>query len=297
MKILVLGGTKFFGKRLVHNLLEDGHEVTVVSRGQTEDDFGDSVHRLIADRQDSGQLAKAIGDSMYDVVYDQIGYNPRDAKAAVDALTGHVGRFVFTSTGAVYPHKETLITEADFDAQSYPIDMDVERYEYGEGKRQAEAYLFQHAPFPVVAVRVCMVVAGEDDYTGRFDFHVHHVAKQISIGVANPAHPITYITARDVALFLRFIGTESDFTGSVNVGNGGYYSTQDLCHLIGEVLDVKPIFHESTNIQEDKDYSPYAGLMTRKFSMERARSIGYAFPELAPEIPKMVQLVVERLHL
>lgn len=50
-----------------------------------------------------------------------------------------------------------------------------------EGKRQAEAYFFQHAGFPVVAVRVAMVVSGNDDFTGRFDFYVGHVA---NIGTA-----------------------------------------------------------------------------------------------------------------
>lgn len=33
MKILVLGGTRFFGVHLVNALLEDGHEVTIATRG------------------------------------------------------------------------------------------------------------------------------------------------------------------------------------------------------------------------------------------------------------------------
>lgn len=49
MNILVLGGTGFFGKHLVWELLHRGHEVTIATRGRTPDDFGDRVRRLIVD--------------------------------------------------------------------------------------------------------------------------------------------------------------------------------------------------------------------------------------------------------
>ena len=53
MNILVLGGTGFFGKHLVWELLHRGHEVTIATRGRTPDDFGDRVRRLIVDRTDA----------------------------------------------------------------------------------------------------------------------------------------------------------------------------------------------------------------------------------------------------
>lgn len=295
MKILVLGGTKFFGRRLVHRLIEEGHDITVASRGQTSDDFDDLVQRTIVDRHDANALQAAFRGQEFDVVYDQVGYNPQHAKASVEAFADRIKRYVFTSSGAVYGHKETLLTEADFDAYHYPFAIDAASYEYGEGKRQAEAYLLQHAPFAVVAARVPMVVSGEDDYTGRFEFHVRHVATQKSIGVASPGHPITYVTAWDVADFLRFVGTESDFSGPVNAGNGGYYSTQELCYAIGDVLGVEPMFHVVDPSQPDDAYSPYAMRQTHKLSLETARSIGYGFPELSPQIPKMVHDVMQRI--
>ena len=46
MKILVLGGTRFFGVHLVCALLEDGHEVTIATRGRTPDSFGSQVSRI-----------------------------------------------------------------------------------------------------------------------------------------------------------------------------------------------------------------------------------------------------------
>ena len=49
-KILVIGGTRFFGIPMVHRLLAEGHHVTIATRGRSGDDFGDSVERIIMDR-------------------------------------------------------------------------------------------------------------------------------------------------------------------------------------------------------------------------------------------------------
>ena len=43
MNILVLGGTRYFGIPMVKELLAKGHDVTIATRGNAEDDFGDKV--------------------------------------------------------------------------------------------------------------------------------------------------------------------------------------------------------------------------------------------------------------
>ena len=52
MRVLVMGGTQFNGLALVHELVRQGHEVSVCNRGRTESDIPDSVGRLVADRTD-----------------------------------------------------------------------------------------------------------------------------------------------------------------------------------------------------------------------------------------------------
>lgn len=298
MKILVLGGTRYFGRRLVEMLLDDGHDVTVASRGKTEDGFGNRVHRIIVDRTDADSMAKAFAGMHFDVVYDQIGFNPREAKSAVEAFGDRIGRYIFTSTQAVYEDKDGPLVETDFNPYTCDIDMDAPTYAYDVGKRQAEAYLYKHAPFDVVAVRVCMVISGDDDYTGRFDFHVDHVAREQSIGVLEREYDMTYVTAWDVADFLRFLGAKSDFVGPVNAGNGDAMSVQVLCQELGKLLSKEPRFHVSESPKDDTDFSPYAPLpRSLNVSNELAKSIGYAFPSVKPQLPQMVQQVVDRLGL
>mgnify|MGYP000381006429 CR=1 FL=1 len=50
MNILVIGGTRFFGIHMVNKLLEQGHEVTIATRGKTPDSYGDKVERITIQR-------------------------------------------------------------------------------------------------------------------------------------------------------------------------------------------------------------------------------------------------------
>lgn len=297
MNILVLGGTRFFGRRLVNLLLQDGHTVTVATRGETSDGFGEAVQRIRVDRTDGSAMRSAFDSRSYDVVFDQLGFTPREAAIAVDAFGDRIGRYVFTSSMAVYPHHDDVITEEDFRAEDYPVDLTMKTYDYAEGKRQAEAYLTQNAPFPVVRVRVAMVISGSDDYTGRFDYYVRHVAEGQSIGIFREEHPISYVTARDVAQFLRFIGATSGAVGPVNATNGGPRSIQELAAVIGQMLGREPRFHEGVpGSGSDDGLSPYAMLpYTWRLSNARAGSLGFVFPLLADVLPPIVRETAERL--
>jgi nucleoside-diphosphate-sugar epimerase len=39
MNILILGGTRFWGKELVKNLINNGHSITIATRGNREIPF------------------------------------------------------------------------------------------------------------------------------------------------------------------------------------------------------------------------------------------------------------------
>ncbi|MGV2805266.1 NAD-dependent epimerase/dehydratase family protein, partial [Clostridium perfringens] len=101
-KILVLGGTRFFGKRLVNRLLAKGDAVTILPRGHHQDSFGGAVARLTVDRKDPECLQQAVGSQDFDIVYDNICYTPEEAGQAADIFAGRIGQYVLTSTLSVY---------------------------------------------------------------------------------------------------------------------------------------------------------------------------------------------------
>src|SRR4051812_48335920 len=120
MKILVLGGTRFVGKRLVHLLADQGHDVTVGSRGKTIVSFPENVRRLKLDRASKESMASALRDSRWDIVYDQICFYADDAASAVEVLAGKASRYVLCSSAAVYINPLDASEDA-FDPLSYSI--------------------------------------------------------------------------------------------------------------------------------------------------------------------------------
>lgn len=100
--ILVLGGTHFFGRKLVELLIKDGHNVTIMTRGQSSNPFGDRVEHIIGDRLNQEELLKKVEGRVFDIVYDNICYSPNDAYSFCKVFNNKIGKLIFTSTLATY---------------------------------------------------------------------------------------------------------------------------------------------------------------------------------------------------
>lgn len=240
-RILVLGGTQFFGKRLVEKLIENGKHVTIATRGLTADRFGDKVERIIIDREQRGMLEKAFANKSWDVVYDQTCLSPEEMSEAIAALKGKVKKYIFTSSQAVYDHG-TNHKEESFNPGAFEFTFKGRReylgYKgYQEAKRASEAVLFKEADFQAVAVRMPIVI-GKDDFTNRVKFHVEKVMQGEEIGVENPDIRFSFIRSDEAAECLFLLG-ESDFVGPINPGCKEDLSIRELISMIEAYVEKK----------------------------------------------------------
>lgn len=104
MRFLMVGGTKFIGPYVVRQLLERGHEVTVYHRGQTEASLPAAVRHIRSPQAAIPVLSfpQEVLAEAFDVVVHMIAMGEPDARAAVAAFRGRVGRLVVLSSGDVY---------------------------------------------------------------------------------------------------------------------------------------------------------------------------------------------------
>lgn len=284
MKVLVLGGTRYFGKRLVSSLISKDFDVTIATRGLTKDNFGTSLKRAKFDREQPGALNKLAQLEKWDIVYDQICYTSNDAIAACHAFNGRVGKYVHTSTGSVYTTDGTRV-ESDFDPYHYPIVYgDRKDFDYGEGKRQAEAVFFQKANFPVVAMRI-PIVLGPDDYTGRLEFHIVHVANNKPIVIENLEANTSFISSEEAANFLSWLGL-NNFTGPINGCSSGEISIQEVIKLIENTLKKKAIISKQGS---EENVTPFVGPTSTIISNNLALKEGHSFQPLNSWLPKLIE--------
>src|SRR4051812_4986553 len=232
MNVLVLGGTRFVGKRLVHLLADQGHDVTVASRGKTIVSFPNNVRRLKLDRASKHSMAAALQDRQWDIVYDQICFYADDAASAVEVLAGKTGRYILCSSAAVYTNPIDAGEDA-FDPSKYSIrSVDRSNTSYAEGKRQAEAVIFQRANFPAAAVRF-PIILGPDDYTKRLSTQVERIAKNDPVNVKNPDAEISLISSVEAAAFLAWLSSVSH-TGPFNACSDGAVSLKTIIRFMEE---------------------------------------------------------------
>ena len=78
MNVLVLGGTRFFGIHMVNVLLENGHDVTIATRGNASDPFGKKVRRITIERTNSASLKEGLSGTHFDAVLDKLAYCSND---------------------------------------------------------------------------------------------------------------------------------------------------------------------------------------------------------------------------
>jgi nucleoside-diphosphate-sugar epimerase len=102
MKVLILGGTGLISLGVVHALLARGAEVTVYNRGRRGQLLPSAVTRIVGDRGQAGELARAFAGSHYDVVIDMICFTADEAETTARVFGGACEQLVFCSTVCTY---------------------------------------------------------------------------------------------------------------------------------------------------------------------------------------------------
>lgn len=286
MKVLVLGGTRFFGVHLVNSLLNKGHNVTIATRGKAKDVFGGKVERILIERTDPNSLAEALKNQYFDVVCDNLAYCSNDIKFLLDSLK--CGRYVTTSSASVYMNQHLDTAESEFDSLLHPLKCcSRQDYPYDEIKRQAECALFGvYSQFPAVAVRFPYVI-GEDDYTQRLYFYVEQIIKGNPMNIDNLKEQIGFINSREAGEFLAWIA-EQKFIGAINGSNIGTISLQEIINYVEGKTGKKAIYSA-----EGLD-GTYNGQKSFSLDVARANSLGYNFTELKPWIYELLDKYINK---
>ena len=154
-RVIIIGGSGHVGTYLVPRLVEAGHDVVNVSRGQrrayTPNAAWNRVQTVALDRdaeEASGTFGRRIAELEGDVVIDMICFTLDSARHIVEALRGRVQHFLHCGTIWVYGHNTAVPATEDEPTNAFG--------EYGTQKAAIEAYLLNEARrngFPATVFR------------------------------------------------------------------------------------------------------------------------------------------------
>ena len=284
MKILVIGGTRFFGIHMVRELLIKGHEVTIATRGLASDEFGDTVKRIKFERTNEQSVKEALSGIHYDVVIDKIAYCSNDIKYVMDNVD--CDKYIYMSSTSVYNPKHINTVETDFDGLSAElIWCDRAAFPYDEIKRQAEYALWQRYPDKKwIAVRYPFAI-GKDDYTKRLLFYVEHVIKGIPMHIDNIDYQMGFIRSDEAGKFIAFLA-EKDVCGAFNGSSDGTISIREIIDYVESKTGAQAV------ISEDGDASPYNGEPEYSINTDKAKALGFEFSNLKDWIYELLDYYI-----
>lgn len=285
MKILVIGGTRFFGIHMVEELLKAGHDITIATRGRASDSFGDRVKRIIIERTNEESIKSAFKEKHYDVVIDKIAYCSNDIKYVMDNIS--CDKYIYMSSTSVYEPKRMNTLETDFDGNSNDfVWCDRMAFPYEEIKRQAEYALWQkYTDKKWIAVRYPFAI-GKDDYTKRLLFYVEHTMKSIPMNIDNLDYQMGYIRSDEAGKFIAFL-VDKDVNGAINGSSKGTISIKEIIDYVEKKTGTKAI------IDKEGDAAPYNGEPEYSINTEKAKALGFRFSELKDWIYELLDYYIQ----
>jgi 2'-hydroxyisoflavone reductase len=192
MSVLILGGSRFMGRHIAEQLVARGETVAMLNRGSRDIPAG--VEFVRGDRSDPHGL-HALSGRRFDAVVDLSAYQSAWVRDALGALAGHVGQYVFISSGAVYAPQPELPWK-----ETSPVGPDPAWGTYAVEKVAAEKMLADAAGrVPVTILRLPFVL-GAANYADREAFIFSRIALDRPILLPGGGSAINqYVHAADVA--------------------------------------------------------------------------------------------------
>jgi nucleoside-diphosphate-sugar epimerase len=179
MRALVIGGTRFIGRRIVAELVGRGDEVMVVHRGETEPPDLVECRHVHCARADFAGVADQVAAWRPDAVIDTLAMTRTGAEAVLPHLPD--AALVMLSSMDVYQAFGLVL--ADAEGEPVPLDEDApvraRRYPYrGRGERDDDYDKLDVEPLYLArgaAVLRLAMIYGEHDHQRREEFMLRRV--------------------------------------------------------------------------------------------------------------------------
>ena len=214
MQILIIGGTRFYGRALVQAARARGHQITLFNRGKSNPDLFPGIEQLIGNR---GADVSALNGRTWDAVIDTCGYEPAGVRLTAAQLAKAVNLYVFISTISVYADTSQPGVDEESPLAQLPegADENFKIENYGALKALCEQAAEQAMPGRVLNIRPGLIV-GEYDPTDRFSYWPWRVAQGGEVlAPSRPTYLTQFIDVRDLAEWtIRMV--EAGLTGIYN---------------------------------------------------------------------------------
>lgn len=233
MKILILGGTRFFGKTTANILSGLGHDVVTVSRSALP--LG-QIRHAICDRKDQHALEHLLQKETPDAILDMVCFDQGDGlgvtKLFDSGFMASVGHYIMVSSFFVY--NSSTKPEMEFSGDLAEIGDG-----YTRRKIEAENTIHGSELFKSTSILRLPFVFAHDDYSDRFQKFCTAVSRK-RIGQPDKSLRTSMISKDDAANLLAslVVGLPIGFADGSNEGCLSLYEiAQEIARTLGVQIE------------------------------------------------------------
>ncbi len=250
MKVLIIGGTIFYGKLLALELLQQGHSVTIFSRGNIipKELTTAGANFIKGDRTNYAEFPHYFTDQRFDVVYDNCVMTAADIENAVTTFKDKISHYIICSSVAVYsdwdrqtPYHEAEI-DYDFVMQPNTSLTPTNQWliDYGNGKRAAEkALLGSGIPYTIIRPTV---IQGEQDPFARMWYYIERLLTKHPIAIPNnpKVAQLQHTYVQDIARFAALVINKNKPEGKAyNIAGDTEHSLESYIEQLAKLCQQK----------------------------------------------------------
>lgn len=232
MKILIFGGNRFVGKLVTEQLVNNGHEVTILNRS------GKSYSNctvIQCDRNNKNELLEKLNGLKFDCIIDMCIYNVTQASVIYE-IFNDTTKYIFLSSIAAYQKpKQYPITE------TFELGKWDEFGEYGKLKAEVEKYFINKPTFPFISIRPTYIL-GKDNHIYREKYFFDSIINNTPIEVSNLERKISFVFSEDVAnVICKLATTNTKLRECYNICTDDYVTIKEFIKLISSIVNKEPI--------------------------------------------------------
>ncbi|MBU5316054.1 NAD-dependent epimerase/dehydratase family protein [Clostridium bornimense] len=248
--ILVLGGSTFVSKAIAKYLISKNYTVDILTRGIIPIEYTGFREHIICDRHDLVKLKKSLENKNYDYIIDISAYEKRDIDFLLDSINkSTVKKYVFCSSGAVYPSTDEIISEA------YKTGYNENWGSYGTNKKEAEDSLIASN------LKYCIFrptyIYGEDNNLYRERFFMDKILNNETIPIPPKNSSIQFISIDDVVKTFESAILNEDIVGIFNLTHPSIYTFEEIAFTIAKALEKDYKIKRVTENIPARSYFPF----------------------------------------
>ncbi len=220
-----MGGTRFIGVYLTRLLLDAGHKVTLLNRGNKPAPEG--VEVIKCDRKDPTALKTALSGKQFDAIYDNNGRELSDTQPLIELFGNTVEHFIYVSSAGVYLKSEQMPhIEGD------PVAPNSRH----KGKHHTESYMAQQG-IPFTSIRP-VYIYGPKNYNPLEKWFFDRLSHDRPLPIPGNGKAITQLGhCADLAQAMVAILGNSNALGQIyNISGGRYVTFDGLAYACAEAM-------------------------------------------------------------